>query len=475
MDRETGVGELDQPVREFCMERSYDALTRVERAFFDLTEPHMSLREALQNCLSPETFALVDLMFAGVHAKTVADDIHNQPAMAIVLRDLATSQIETIRKVFEQTHFVQLDQFLLETLGDPQDEDVLVEALSCALLPEIYQARGVLQRASRSLVDQIDFVREQCTGTLARIMSFERGFDLHFGRFRLHLKLTAARMAISSALFAELILCLEGVDPEVNQRILEYFDAVDIDALLATLRHYKRDQGIIEETFDLLNPEAQLRRSIKEMKVDLDIINETLLHLEGYSSKDVADELHEIVESLSGSELGETVLSILAPPTPQRPNARIPEDINWMDEMVYQVGLAYHREYRQDLIDACRARGVLEHQLEELTGRVFGMEVCASAKELYGLLQTAKEGAPPPEHAEQRICSYLESRGLRYRTRFVRAYNSFWAHFPGFDSLLDDIDRFIRDIGARKKMHALLLGVGSEPRSSAKGGSVIVQ
>jgi hypothetical protein len=169
------------------------------------------------------------------------------------------------------------------------------------------------------------------------------------------------------------------------------------------------------------------------------------------------------------------MLSVLAAPTPQKPNKRIPEDINWMDEMVYQVSLAYYREYREDIIDRCRARGLDEHQLEALTARVFGMEVCASAKELFSIIKSSKDGEAPREHDEQRLCSYLESRGLRYRARFMKAYTSFWAHVPGFDNVLDDIAQFFRDLGVRRKMHTLLLGVGAEARGAPRGGSVTVQ
>jgi hypothetical protein len=475
MDSEGNVGEVDQPIREFVAERLYEDLSRIERAFYDLTDPHMSLREALRNCLTPEAFALVDLALAGFSVTALVADIHSRPATSIILNEMPPSQVETVRAVFEQTHFVSLEQHVMEAWSSPQDEDVLIEHLACVLMPEVFRARALLQRISRSTVDQIDLVREQCSGVLARIMAFERGYDTQFPRFRVHLKFAAARMAVSPALFAELMLCLEGVDPEVTQRLLEFFDAVDINSLLTLLRSYRRDQGIIEEAYDLLNPDATLRRSIKEMKVDLDIINETLLHVEGYSAREVAVELYGLVEDLSGRELGDTVLTILAAPTPQRPNHRIPEDINWMDEMVYQVGLAYYREYREDLIDACRAKGLDEHQLEDLTTRVFGMEVCASAKELFNLIKTAKEGGDLQEHAEQRICSYLESRGLRYRARFVRAYNSFWACYPGYDSLLDDIAQFFRDLGVRKKMHTLLLGVGGEARGVPRGGGVTIQ
>jgi hypothetical protein len=253
---------------------------------------------------------------------------------------------------------------------------------------------------------------------------------------------------------------LEGVDPEIHQRILECFDAVDIEALLEILRANRDDQRIIEETYDLLNPDAPLRRSVSAMKVDLDLINETLLHIEGYSAKDVAAELFEAISSLQADKLGRAAMEIVATPSPQCPNPRIPEDINWMDEMVFQVALAYHREYRADLIDSCRRRGVPASMLEELTGRVFGIEVCASARDLFALLKMNKEGLIPPDYSEQRVCSYLESRGVRHRDRLVRAYNSYWAHIPGYSNLIDDITKFFRDTTIKKKMLSLLLGVG---------------
>jgi hypothetical protein len=471
MDYEGEIGSVDKPILEILMERSYDERNRLERAFYDLTDPHISLREALRNCLSPEAFETADLLLMGIDVRSYVAELHDQPTTVFSLQDLAPSQVRAVRKAFEQTYFVSLEDYLANTFSDPSDEDMLIENLAAVLMPEVFEAHSVLQRLSRASVDQVDFVREQCSGSLSRIMAFERGYDIHFPRLRVSIKLAAARMGLTGAAFAELLLSLEGVDPEVTSKILEHFDAVDIQSLLAILRFYKRDQGIIEEAYDLLNPDAQLRRAVKEMKVDLDIINETLLHIDGYSAKDVAAELYELVGSLAGEDLGAAVLHVLAVPTPQRPNPRIPEDINWLDEMCYQIGLAYQREYRHDLIDVCRSADLSAEQLEELTTRIFGAEVCASARELYMLLKGNKEGNTPEELSESRICSYIESRGVRYRARLVRAYNSFWAHHPGFESLLEDIGRFVKDAGIRKKMHTLLLGVVIEPRAAVKSSA----
>lgn len=472
MDDDGVVGSLDRRIRELLFDRSYDQLNRIERAFYDLTDPHMPLLAALKECLSPDTYQTIELMLAGVDGAGLAAHIHDDPASAAVLRDIPSRHVQTIRNIFEKTYFVSLDEYVLQKLGDPSEEEVLIEALSAVLLPEVFEARRLFARLKRDSTAEHESLRRNWSGALPRIMAFERSFDRAFPRLRLQLKILAARQILSPQLFAETVLCLEGIDPDINQRMLECFDAVDIHSLLEILRRHKHDQRTIEETYDLLNPDAQLRRAVKEMKVDLDLINETLLHIEGYSALDVARELYEASERLSGDELGAVVRDILAVPTAQHPNSRIPADINWMDEMTFQIALAFRREYRIDFILGCRKKGVGENLLEELTGRVYGLEICASARELFNLIKMNKEGTPLPEFAEQRICSYLESRGARHRERLVHAYNSFWALTPGYSSLIDDVSKFFKDTTIKRKMVAMLIGAAGDAKSGP--GSPVV-
>jgi hypothetical protein len=479
MDQDLEVGEFDRPVLEFLSGREYSELNRIERAFFELTEPCIALRTALQNCLSEEAFYLTELIFAGVDLQATVSALHSDVESCQDLVDLPPSLIKLIREGFERVHFSGLDQYILDIHQGSDQEDLLIERLAVVLTPEVYKSRGELLTVSRASVDQVDDIRALCRGPLPFVMAFERGFDRLFPRLRVQLKYAAARMALSTGVFAEIILRLEGVDPDVPTLILEYFDGVDIHLLLETLRQYKHEQKVIEESYDLLNPDAQLKSCIKEMKVDPDLINETLLHLDGYSAKEVAEEINTIINQqdgvLTGHELGVAVLAVLAVPTPQRPNLRIPEDINWMDEMAYQVLLAYYRDYGADLVDMCRQRGFDEFQLEELTCRLFGMEATSLARELFALLKSNKSGAQNTEAAERRILSYVESRGIRYRARLVRAYNSFWAYHTGFESLLDDVANFIVDLGVRKKLHALLLAVGAEGKSRRPGVLIPIQ
>jgi hypothetical protein len=92
---------------------------------------------------------------------------------------------------------------------------------------------------------------------------------------------------------SEIILSFEGVSLDLPARILECFDAVDIGGMLRILRDHFHSRRVIEECYDLLFPDGQLRTVIKAMKVELEIINETLLHPDGYSAEDVASEVHQ--------------------------------------------------------------------------------------------------------------------------------------------------------------------------------------
>jgi hypothetical protein len=136
--------------------------------------------------------------------------------------------------------------------------------------------------------------------------------------------------------------------------------------------------------------------------------------------------------------------------------------------MMYQIHLAYQREFRVELIEACRNKGVPSALLEELTVRVFGMEVCGSAAELSSLHQSVLTGGSVAEGIEQRICSYVESRGVRFRARLIKAYDTFWAKQPGSKSLLDDIEHSFKDPIIRRRMNTLLVGASVDPRLSRK-------
>jgi len=266
--------------------------------------------------------------------------------------------------------------------------------------------------------------------------------------------------------FVELVLLLEGIDPDILSRVQECFDALDIQTLQEILRAHKHTQKLIEECYDLIYPDRTFRHALKELQVDPDLINETLLHLEGYCSQSVALELRGLIEVISGPELAAKVIDVLTPQTHDHVNERIPQDINWMDEMIYQIGLSYRRQFGESLVVSSRKQGVANEALEDISSRLYGPEVSSSARELFTLIKCAKEGVEPPDGAEARICSYLESRGPKYRERLMAAYQSHWAHQPGFGGLLDDLTKHFNDSTSKRKLLAMFLSTSSDRKAS---------
>ncbi len=466
IDQDTDRGELDRVVREALRGKSYDELNRIERAFYDLTDPHLPLKDALRDCLSEEALTAVEMLLASLDFSDIAQRVYDDPVLLATYSDLPPSFIELISKTFEKTFFVTLSDYVLGYFSDPAFEDRLVETLAVVMIPEAYKFRVLLHGLRKDSSVDSDYLKEHWIGPLGKVLAFERAFDIAFPRLRVHLKYVAARLAVSINVFADVILSLEGIDPDITTRIQECFDSVDILGLQGILHRHRLQQATIEECFDLINPEAQLRRSIKEMKVDQDLINETLLHLEGFFSRDVASELLDLIQGLQGVELGEACIDLLSVPSASRPNHRIPLDINWMDEMVYQIALAYQRDQGIEFISALRNKSVPPEILEELTSRVFGHEVCVSARELHSLIKNAKEGRVNPDFAEEKLCTHLETRGFRHRDRVLRAYNAHWAHTPGYSSLIDDVTKFFKSTNAKKKMLSLLIGISSEKKQT---------
>lgn len=464
LDQDVDQGALDRPIREFLLGLKPEALASLERTFFDMTDPPMPLREALEDAMSPQAYQDVMLMFAGIDPLEFLNRLHKDPTTSVELRDHAASTISYLRERYKGVYFTDLID-AVEERGDEGLKNARVsDALGALFRPEILRARKILGEMRREMAPEIEFLKHTLAGSAFKVMSFERAYDMCFPRLRVHLKLAAARMAMSVGTFVELILALERVDTEIPARILECFDAVDVYRLQELLRENRVSQRVVEECYDLLNHERTLRHALKEMAVDTDLINETLLHLQGYCSVTIAEEVKASVDSLSGDDLAHEILEILRAPSLSNPNDRIPADINWMDEMVYQVGLAYRRLSGESLVMACRAKGVDAEALEEITGRIYGLEVCSSARELFALIKSTKEGIVNPDISESRICSHMESRGPKYRERLLAAYQAFWSHTPGYSSLLDDMTKYFKDTPVKRKLLALFLGGGSEKK-----------
>jgi hypothetical protein len=454
IDQEVKQGELDATILPLLLELDQEQLARLERAFFELTEPPLPLQRGLSQILSPEAFGRYQLATFGLRDDVVGA-LAQDPLMLISLRYMPPSIIKIVRGLFQLEIGEKIDLWLINQFPLVEDEDLLIDLLSIAYTPEAFTFRVAIQETRREVPSHIENLRRFWSRAVVARLGMERAVDRNFPRMRVHVKQAAARHALPPAVLAEMMLSFEGVDPAVTSKILECFDAVDSYSLQEILRENIRDQSIIEEAYDVLFPDAQLRTSIKSMKIDLDVMNEILLHLDGHSAEEVAAEVHALLELCAGAELGERLQELFSPSTDDYVNPRIPLDINWMEEMMYQVGLAYERLYALDMFDAFVAGGVSLETLEMLSGYVFGSEVCSTAQELHQLIVWGQRGEPVPEGTEARLATFLESRGVRHRQRIARAYAAYWARLPDSRDLLSGISAYVRETTAKHKIVAL--------------------
>jgi hypothetical protein len=466
VDEDRPPTEMDRLIRETLSGLPMEALHALERVFYEMTEPHTSLRETLAEVMTPDGYSLLMVAFGGFDCRTLLKRLHQDPLSAVQLRDLPNEAIIFVREAFKRTLYTDLVDHVMKAAEQCDDKDLSLEAISALFKPEVMAVRSLIGSMKRETQPELETLRMVCSGPALKVMAFERAYDNAFSSLRVHLKQAAARLSLSIGSFVELVLLLEGVDPDILARIQECFDSLDVQMLQEILRSHKATQKIIEECYDLVYPEKTFRHALKELKVDLDLINETLLHLEGYCSHSVACELRGLVESLSGEQLAARVNEVLTPQSTDGVNERIPQDINWMDEMVFQIGLSYRRQFGESLVQSCRKKGVASDALEEISGRVYGPEVSSSARELFNLIKCAKEGIEAPEGAESRICGYLESRGPKYRERLIAAYQSHWAHHPGFGGLLDDLTKHFNDSASKRKILAMFLSTSSDRKAA---------
>lgn len=460
------VQETLAKVTQLLRSREPAKRSQIERSFFELSDPQTPLISSLDGPSHGAEEDQITLLLLGFDADNIISevtaDVRKIPALLVNAPILL---IETVKNLFEARTGTNLIEHVEREVPEGVD---LVDILGVLLRPEAYEFHQLLFDLRKDRPALLENFREPWTWPIARRLAFERAYDIDFPRLRVDIKFAAGRNAIVTREFVNAILYLEGVDPSVIEQITEHFDAVDIDRMLEVLGEHRHDQNVVEECYDLLNPEHTLRRSIKAMQVPLDKINETLLHIEGYYPKDVAAEIWRLFTDLKGAELGIAVLDVVDPGDEVTRNERIPTDINWIDEMTRQIALAFERAYGQTLLEKLRSVEVPTDLLEKVTERVYGADIAGFARQIYQLINQHIDGITVSDGDEDRLAVFIEMRGIRYRELIAQAYRAHWQRLPGMGPMIEDIEKHLKSAAAKKKLIQSL----SPPKVKSTLGSI---
>lgn len=457
-------GDTTQQILETVRSLSVQDREDLEQVFYSLTDPQTALLVAAAEKLGSEDLQelrglLAATALEGYSSKDLASEIDRDPAKLLMLYRLPSWFTKRVNAQLKDSGI----ESALESFDSQLESEISrIDLLGGYLIGSVHELHADLASSGADKKELHEKIRLLFTQPLINLIALERTYDKMYPRLRNHLKIATAEGRLPKLLFGEIILRLEGIDPKVLTDIQECFDAIDIEKLQGILAEQRDAQRSIEEVFDLIHDETTLRRSVKDMKIDLDLINETLLHIEGYYSNDLAQEIKDLCANYNGIELGSKLLFVLDPET----NKGIPNDMNWSEEMQYQIGLAFQRLTGKEIIKALRDLEIPDSMITSLTEKIYGAEPSQTARQIFDLVEKHKSGANVELVEEEKISIFLETRGVRHRIIARKAYDANWAWLSGGIDVTEDISRHFKNPAAKKRIILLLTSVAPVPKAA---------
>lgn len=436
---------------------SFAKISALERAFYEMTEPQQPLLHFFKVHLSHEFVECLELIFAGYNLEEDAQKILKSVAALFNMRNYPANGLKLLEQFYQQTTGRDLESDITRKLSAAELSNELLDLLTILYSPQAFECAKLLDQFSPQQPEMLEQLKNIFNKKGIPAFALERSYDYRYGRLRLHLKYLLTKEVLSREAFAETIMILENIPPQLPRQIYQLIQENDVLSLLKVLGEHRDSQPVIEETYNLLFSDKSLRKAVMSMSINIDLISETLLHLEGYYPHDVANEIVEISHNYHGDELADVIIEILSESTPERPNHRIPKDLNWIDEMTHQIRLAFESQTGKQLIATLRNKAVSKQKLETIALKVFSEEPAQSAFAIYSLLNadqnktSAMELAASSDSTEEepitfeQIINKLTVRGPRFRDRVIEVYDNCYGESTKHLGLLHDIAKHLKD------------------------------
>lgn len=428
-----------EQVVQFLSEQSYDDVNAIEHSFFHLSDPTEPLLLVIDGLLSAEFVTETSLVLAGYRIRETVQSIVTDLGNLLELKYAIPDAIRFAGYLYQLAAGRTLTAAVHADYQKLGDQTRYLELLSVLAVAESSTFHQLLPKlADPKAADPKTGVRERVGGFLRRpwieARAFERASDSRYGKLRFNLKALASVQHISDHELVEAIMHLEGLPPEVPQKIVELYKIEDLHAILEVLGKHRVDQPVIEESCDVLLDES-FRRALTQLGLDPDIVNRVLLHLDSFYPFDVADHIYALTQKLRGDELAQNLAAVLEANNEENVNPEMPSDPNWIDEMRHQVRIALEERYGLRFMDLLRSRGLEGEQLVVVAERSFGEEPTSMALRIRGLVEK-------PDSTEIRtdvLLDDLTRRGTRSRERVRQVYEELFALDPAKPLFADHV------------------------------------
>jgi hypothetical protein len=313
---------------------------------------------------------------------------------------------------------------------------------------DAFELGAMLKRFRPLEGEEVERLADELSKSFEEICAFERSFDRLFGSLRLLLKQLASAGCLERKDLAFSSLRLEAADSDLCARLQKLIEIADFETVQQLFKDERDHLITIEECYDVVYVETELRAALNHMDASLNAICRCLLLLDGYDSEAVAQEIHLRLQNSIGSEIVQEVVQYLRPSTEEDPNPYIPEDMNWVDEMYLQIRIAYREKFGNELLPLLVERGIGDEQHKQLAYTVYGTRTAEKAAEVYSALR----GKDAAKGGIEKVRKTLGTIDPRLRECVVSLYNAYFAVRPGHRTLEMEIKAAPGDPDAKVKL-----------------------
>jgi hypothetical protein len=370
--------QLEQAIREsnrsgeyeslldFLREKSHQELLEMEKFYLGNETKSVPLIRQLEQSVPSDIFVDVECLFAGFNTMHLAHKIKEDLKYLSALVNASSDVVLCTLGHYTELHGEDLVENVHMSYSEKRFAPIRALALSLLYTPDACSLKSILSETSPLTQEHLDEFIQHLAKSRLGLLSLETSYNRHFARFEtclekhfgtlLHrLRLLGTKKILPRTYFSEAVLLLEGLQPSITAELNECLKDANpsqssLSRIQSILEANKLDLKTIQQSYNALDPNHTLRESIQSLAIPLNIKNKTLLFLDGYNPDTVAEELFELVGKERGEILGEKVLQLLASPSEDPNNDRIPSNTNWITEMYHHIRVSYEEHYGKKLL-----------------------------------------------------------------------------------------------------------------------------
>lgn len=441
----------------FLKTRDAVQLEELERAFHDLS-PEKSLIESIQQrvtAMNAQTLAL--LLLSNFNPEHEAELINNNLEHLLNLIPESPKAINFTLQTYKKKYKKDLLNEIKVHYKKHKSKEVTILLESVFFTPNVTKLYKSLRANTPILEEDINYLIKQLSRAPHQVLAFEAAYNRNFAMFSYcqsknygsllqTLRVLATSGALEREYFAQAILLLENVDPSIAMTLKNHLNEENlgettINKLHELLREFKNHLIILQKAFNALDEKVTLRETIYELKIPLNVKNKTLLLLDGYDPDAVAEEVAEVLsDRLSPEEIGESLLKLLAEPTKDAPNRRIPKFQNWVGEMYHQIRVSYEALTGKKLIAELISKKVPMKGagVNAIAYKLYG-DVSKSVIDIKKLIDNRPNPAQNREVTDRKIAQILADNLPELRERLIDMYDAYFSIPTNEPTLQDQI------------------------------------